>query len=253
MTRFLLLPTFIGLTASAASADIHVPITLRGHAQTVHLYGDRGGPPVIVSSGDGGWLHLAPHVAEVLAAHGFFVVGFDVKAYLESFTTTNGALRPADVPGDFRTLVTYAAAGSTARPILIGVSEGAGLSVLAATDMTLRQHVAGILGLGLPEINELAWRWKDSVVYFTHGVPNEPTFSTTQIIRKASPIPIAAIHSSRDEFVPLTDIQRVIAAAQEPKRLWIVDATDHRFSHNTIECDRRVFEAINWIHDHEAH
>jgi type IV secretory pathway VirJ component len=28
-----------------------------------------------VSSGDGGWIHLAPHVAEVLAAKGFFVVG----------------------------------------------------------------------------------------------------------------------------------------------------------------------------------
>ena len=44
-------------------------------------------PPVIVSSGDGGWIHLGPHVAEVLAAKGFFVVGFDVKAYLESFTS----------------------------------------------------------------------------------------------------------------------------------------------------------------------
>ena len=44
------------------------------------------GAPVIVSSGDGGWIHLGPHVAEILAARGYFVVGFDVKAYLESFT-----------------------------------------------------------------------------------------------------------------------------------------------------------------------
>jgi type IV secretory pathway VirJ component len=42
---------------------------------------------VVISSGDGGWLHLGPHVAEVLAASGYFVVGFDVKAYLSGFTS----------------------------------------------------------------------------------------------------------------------------------------------------------------------
>ena len=63
--------------------DDHV----RGQSQSLRLYGTRGKPPVIVSSGDGGWIHLGPHVAEVLAARGFFVVGFDVKAYLESFTS----------------------------------------------------------------------------------------------------------------------------------------------------------------------
>jgi hypothetical protein len=43
-------------------------IAIRGHAQTLRLYGERGGLPVIVSSGDGGWIHLGPHVAEMLAA-----------------------------------------------------------------------------------------------------------------------------------------------------------------------------------------
>src|SRR5688572_23819999 len=48
-------------------------ITLRGREQTLLIYGMRGGDPVIVSGGDGGWVHLAPHVAEVLAGQGFFV------------------------------------------------------------------------------------------------------------------------------------------------------------------------------------
>ena len=47
---------------------------LRGHAQTVRLYGTRGGTPVVVSSGDGGWMHLGPRVADVLAAKGYFVL-----------------------------------------------------------------------------------------------------------------------------------------------------------------------------------
>ena len=61
-------------------------VTLRGHLQSVHLYGVTHARPVIVSSGDGGWIHVGPHVAQLLAAHGYFVVGFDVRAYLSGFT-----------------------------------------------------------------------------------------------------------------------------------------------------------------------
>jgi hypothetical protein len=91
-------------------------LSIRGHVQWLHLYGARGGQPMIVSSGDGGWIHLGPHVAETLAA------------------------------------------GGRAQPILVGVSEGAGLSVLAATDPATRSAIGGVIGLGLPDINELGWR-----------------------------------------------------------------------------------------------
>lgn len=252
VTKFLLLPTLIGMTAGAASAETTATISIRGHQQTLRLYGHRGGLVAIVSSGDGGWIHLAPHVAETLAMHGFFVVGFDVKAYLESFTTATGTLNTDDVQRDFRVLVDFAREGAIERPVLIGVSEGAGLSVLAAADAVLQRRIAGVLGLGLPDVNELAWRWKDSVIYVTHGVPREPTFKSSAFIGKVA-VPIAAVHSDRDEFVPVTEIQRVMSAAQEPKRLWIVHASDHRFSNNIRECDSRLFEAVNWIYGHEVH
>ena len=236
-------------TANAETVDT---ISLRGHPQTLHLYGQRGAAPVIVSSGDGGWVHLGPHVAELLAAKGFFVVGFDVKAYLESFTTSKSALRPEDEPGDFKLLADYAARASTERPILIGVSEGAGLSVLAATDPTTRNTIAGVIGLGLPNLNELAWRWRDSLIYVTHSVPNEPTFSVAALIDRVSPAPIAAIHSTRDEFVSLSEAQRLMDAAREPKRLWVVTASDHRFSDNLPEFERRLLEAIEWVRTNAA-
>ena len=79
----------IGHEAAAQTTDT---IVVRGHVQSLRLYGTRGAPPVIVSSGDGGWIHLAPHVAELLAGRGFFVVGFDAKAYLESFTSRQSTL-----------------------------------------------------------------------------------------------------------------------------------------------------------------
>lgn len=49
----------IGFTICAQSvlAATRDAVLLRGRSQVLHLYGERGGVPVIVSSGDGGWLH----------------------------------------------------------------------------------------------------------------------------------------------------------------------------------------------------
>lgn len=237
--------------AATVGASNDETLTLRGHAQTVHVYGARGGQPVIVSSGDGGWMHLAPHVAELLASAGYFVVGFDVRAYLSSFTTGASTLRPGDVGRDYETLAGFAARGAMTKPVLIGVSEGAGLSVLAAADAQLKPNVSGVIALGLPDINELGWRWNDALIYVTHKVPHEPTFSVAQVITRVAPVPFAAIHSTSDEFVPLDQIQHLVDLASEPRRLWLVKASNHRFSGNLAECDRRLFDALSWIHQHQ--
>jgi fermentation-respiration switch protein FrsA (DUF1100 family) len=237
----------LGATSWAQGTE---KLSIRGKDQTLRLYGTRGGDPVIVSSGDGGWVHVAPHVAEFLATKGFFVVGFDVKAYLASFTSGKATLHPEDEPADYRLLANFAAKGTQTKPILIGASEGAGLSVLAATDPQTKAAIAGVIALGLPNLNELGWRWKDSLIYVTHAVPNEPTFSTAAIVGKVSPLPIGAIHSTHDEFVSVADVQRVLQNAMEPKKLWILSASDHRFSDNVAELDRRLTEAIEWVKQH---
>ena len=235
-----------------AWAQTQETVTIRGQTQSLHLYGTRGGIPVIVSSGDGGWIHLGPHVAEVLAAKGFFVVGFDVKAYLERFTSGGTTLRPEDEPNDYRVIADFAARGTNEKPILVGVSEGAGLSVLAARDPRIKAEIAGVIGLGLPDLNELGWRWKDAMIYLTHGTPNEPTFSVSSIVDGVAPVPLGAIHATRDEFVPIAQVQHVLECAKEPKRLWIIKAADHRFSDNLAEFDRCLLEAITWITQHSA-
>ena len=207
--------------------------------------------PIIVSSGDGGWIHLGPLVAEFLAAHGFFVVGFDTKAYLENFTSNSTVLRTQDEPGDYRVLADYAAKGTDERPILVGVSEGAGLSVLAATDPQTKRAISGVIGLGLPDLNELGWRWRDALIYVTHGLPKEPMFSTLAIVGQVAPLPLAVIHATHDEFVPVAQVQKIMTAAKEPKKLWVVTASDHRFSDNLKEFDQRLLEAVDWVKDNQ--
>ncbi len=107
-----------------------------------------------------------------------------------------------------------------------------------------------MIGLGLPELSELGWHWRDALIYVTKQTPNEPTFSASTIVGRVAPLPLVAIHSTQDEFVPVAEVQRVLRNANEPKQLWIIRASDHRFSDNLAEFDRRLLEAVDWVKRH---
>ena len=235
------------LAVAAGAAPERVTFAIRDHPQALHVYGTRGGAPAVVASGDGGWIHLGPDVAAFLAEQGYFVVGVDSKAYLASFTKGRTTLTVADVPGDFAALAAYAAQGAAAPPLLVGVSEGAALAVLAASDPAVKAKALGVVALGLPDQAELGWRFRDSIIYITKGVPKEPLFSSADVIGKVAPLPVAALHSTHDEFVDPSEVQRVMARAGSPSRLWMIEARDHRFSGATPELRRRLLEAIEWI------
>lgn len=67
------------------------------------------------------------------------------------------------------------------------------------------------------------------------------------IIEKVSPVPLAEIHSTHDEFLPIEQAKVMFARARDPKRMWIIEAVNHRFSNNREELDRRMLEALEWI------
>ena len=246
--RLLLVRLLVPLTFScAAVGQTSRTIELRDREQRIQLYGDPSHPPILLSSGDLGWAGLVVHVAELLSEHGYFIVGFNSKAYLSSFTTRTSTLSPQDVPGDYRLLIDYCRRGTDQKPVLAGVSEGAGLSVLAATDRQVKDAVLGILGLGLPDQNELGWRWQDFTIWITKKTPDEPSFMVEDIIGKVSPLPLAEIHSTHDEFLPLDQAKAMFARAGEPKKMWIIEAANHRFSDNRADLDRVTLEALAWI------
>jgi fermentation-respiration switch protein FrsA (DUF1100 family) len=72
-------------------------------------------------------------------------------------------------------------------------------------------------------------------------------------VGKLTPIPLAEIHSTRDEFVPVDEARRILEKASEPKRLWVIQASDHRFSDNLGEFDRRLLEACDWVRQNAPH
>lgn len=220
-------------------------VNLGGHEQKLHMYGAETGRPVILASGDGGWMHLAPHLAALLASRGYFVIGLDSRSYLSSGSGAKQALSTHGIASDYATLLSTFA--GERRAILAGVSEGAGLSVVAASDSKNQDRIAGVMTFGLGELNELAWHWKDSLIYITKSVPSEPTFNASDFLPHLTPLPLAFIRATHDEFVPAAQSDRLIASASAPVRSWTITASDHRFSDNLAELDRATIEAFDWI------
>ena len=102
-----------------------------------------------------------------------------------------------------------------------------------------------MVGLGLPDQTELGWHFRDSLIYVTHKAPKEPGFSAAEAVARLAPLPLAQLHSTHDEYVPLEEAQRVYERAGPPKRMWVIDASDHRFSNQAPEFSARLIE--RWI------
>ena len=46
------------------------------------------------------------------------------------------------------------------------------------------------------------------------------------------------------------EVEEIFARAHEPKRIWIVKASDHGFSDNLTEFDQCLLDAITWTRQH---
>jgi fermentation-respiration switch protein FrsA (DUF1100 family) len=204
---------------------------------------------IVLGSGDVGWVGLAVSMADALTAQGYTVVGINVRQYLSAFTSGKSHLEVSDVPGDYRVVrdVLKQRRLLTRPVILSGVSEGAALAVLAASDPKNHDWVDGVITMGLPPTAELAWRWTDVGAWITKRDADEPSFAAKDVIAAVSPVPLFMIQSTKDEYVPKAEYDRLLLMAREPKRLVLIDANNHRFTDKRPELDAAYVAGLAWI------
>lgn len=250
-----------GIAAAVVAAALAMPATSAAQAttQVVRLQQAHVSVPVlpartvssrgivILSSGDAGWRSLSKDLGEELAGLGYDVVGIDSKDYLTDATRRAGSLAPAKVADDYLVLLDWVSGNFPRRPIyLVGVSEGAGLSIMAAADDRVGSRVGGILAIGTPDTVTLAWRFSDWIVWVTHQEPNEPSIPTAPYVAALSPVPLAFIHATGDEFVTVDQARKLFENATEPRRLEILPARNHRFSDARASLIKTVLACLQW-------
>lgn len=224
---------------------------LRGKEQDLYYYPPRNrtatADPVLFLPGDGGWRGFAVDIAESLARYGYPVYGWDTKRYLTSFTSGKTTLKESDIMTDFHSVARHVTSGRPQKISLLGWSEGAGLAVLGAAAPGNKDLFSGLVSIGIPEFAVLGWRLTDNFTYLTKKDPNEPTFATAPFLPQISPLPLAMIHSTHDEYISSGASRRLFDGAREPKRFFLVEARNHRYDGNRDQFLRVLREALQWI------
>jgi len=225
-------------------------ITLRGHVQSLRLYGTRGNPPAVVSSGDGGWMHLGPHVAEVLASR--------ASSWSDS---TSRAISRASRPGTSRCVRKTSPETTRCSPTSLraGHAEtdsrwrlgGCGLSVLAATDPRRSSPLRARSDWGFRhQRTRLAMERRADLrdarraerADVQHGCDRA---SVLRRFRSRRSTRLGTSSSAVRGSESIRCRQRAEEAVDR-------EASNHRFSDNLQEFDRRLLEAVAWIRQNAA-
>ena len=254
----LLLVLLVVGRVQAAGPVSSVEFPVRGKSLTLTIYN----PPVsaarkgtvIMASGDVGWVGLAVDMCKYLSDQGWIAVGVNSRQYLGAFTSGKKTLQPADVPLDYDAMVQFLMTRRLilAPVIVSGVSEGAGLSVLAASREENHAWAAGVITMGLPATAELGWRWTDFTSWITKKDSDEPQFRPADYIARISPTPLCMLQSVKDEYVPESDYRMFERTARDPKRQVLIDASNHRFTDRIPDLRKHYLGCLAWIDEQKA-
>ncbi len=223
---------------------------LRGQEEEIYYYAPpadaAGAPPVLFLPGDGGWRGDVIDMAREVARDGYRVYGWDIKDYLEDFTGKT-RLTEAEIADDIAAVTGWVRKSAPQKVVLVGWSQGAGMVVLAAASAEHKSLYAGVVGIGTPPHAALGWRFVDNLSYVTKKAPDEPMFPVTPYLPRMAPLHYAAIIATHDEDIPLPRAKELFAAAQEPKREFVIEAQSHDFGSNRPAFYAALREALAWV------
>jgi hypothetical protein len=250
--RYALISVLVfALAAAHAAAAETLTFPVRGKNLTLTVYRPAGKPKatVLMGSGDVGWVGLAVEMSEFLQSQGYCAIGINVREYLAAFTSGKTTLTTREPPLDYGQLAVFLRQRNllTAPVIVSGVSEGAALAVLAASFPANHDWIHGVVTMGLPPTAELGWRWSDFTSWLTKKDPDEPMFEPKQFVPHVSPLPLCLIHSTKDEYVTAADIKAFDSVAREPKKLVLINASNHRFTDRKPELKQQFMACLAWV------
>jgi type IV secretory pathway VirJ component len=210
-------------------------------------------PLVLYASGDGGWFGAAVDMFQQIARAGYPVAGFSSRAFLKIQRPHGGLVNAAQLAADYKTIVNHARAAlrlsDTNRVVLTGWSRGAAFSVLAASEPSVRGQLAGIIAIGLATGENLMTVSDDDAT--DDGEPAETSgpsrIDNSATIAQLGPLSCAVIQASRDNYLPAADARRLFGPDTDRRRLYAIDAKNHRFSGGKAAFDAALLDALHWI------
>ncbi len=232
------------------------PITLYGHPLDVHLARPRGilplRPLLLYATGDGGFRGNDKRLFQELASFGYPVAGFSARTYLKNLGYVADTTTPEKLARDYEALIDFAERAlmlpANTPVVLVGLSRGAGLSVVAAGQPRLERRVAGVVAIALTKEEEYVQHWRLRRGKLPPGTPRRELveIDTYEYLHQL-PSPVAVIQSTHDWYLPARQARERFGPDTATRRLSAIDAVDHSFAGGRDEMYRQTRNSLDWI------
>ena len=211
-------------------------------------------PLVLFITGDGGWRGKDLDAFNHLIGWGYPVVGVSAPEYLRHLR--QGQIPPQVLADDITTII---AAGDhelhlpPSIPVLmVGVSRGADLVVVAAAQRSLRVPVRGVLAVGLTKEEEYVRRRRRRAAAPGVTAANETADASSSMARpyvalRRIAAPVCLIQSTNDEYVRAADARQMFGPDTEARQFHAIESRNHSFSDARGRLYDTMQASLKWI------
>ncbi len=211
---------------------------------------DAGHPLVLFATGDGGWRGKDKDAFEHLTQWGYPLAGFSAPSYLQHITRHTHATTPADVARDYARIISVAkqrlGLAAETPTILLGVSRGSGLAVVAAGEPDLLPPLAGVVAVALTREEEYVQRPKRRR-NAPRADPEMAILDTYEYLPRLRTLPLSIIQSTHDDYLPAEEARRLIGPDSALRQLRPIASKNHSFSDARTPLYAQMQTSLAWV------
>ena len=238
-----------------APVEFDRALLLNGHRLTIHLASPaRTGIRrlLMYATGDGGWRGKDLDTYRKLISWGYPTVGFSSPDYLNHLADGSETTTPTRLARDFGAIIDFARASlmlSSETPvILVGVSRGAGLAVVAAGQGALRGELAGVVAVALTKEEEHVRRLRRILVNPAQSRERTPVMiETYEYLPRLGAEPVSVIQSTHDSYLPADAARVLFGPDTERRQFHAIEARDHSFGEARATMYDAIHASLIWI------
>lgn len=225
-------------------------VTLNGHS--LHLHFENPDAPstrplLVYATGDGGMHRKDLNTYRHLAALGDPIVGFDARDYVKHLGKDTVTTTPERLAHDYSQIIVRARQALGLDPhcsvVLVGISRGAGLAVVAAGQ--LRDSITGVVAVALTQEEEyVRWHRRLPLPHDTHPPAMVDVY---EYLAELGNLPIAIVQSTHDQYLAAAKARAQFGPDTPYRWLQAIEASNHNFSGARLRMYDAVRSALDWV------
>ena len=207
---------------------------------------------IVFTTGDGGWHGVSNQVIEHLAERGYSIAGMsapDVLRPLKRAGRKMSAVQAADLLGAaFARFRKDLAVAASTRLIVVGYSRGATFAAFTAIHSELHADLAGAIAIALTRqadyFRSMAPRARGSRRIRQNKRRRGLIYPA---LKRFAYVRVAVIQSTGDRYVRAAESRKLLGPDTATRRLYTVEARNHRFGRGREQLIKDLDAALHWI------